>query len=135
MFFVPVLVTNRPFAALGGLVVAHGLQYLVLMGMVAARSPRSRRGAHPALVLAGVAMSVGAALHLASHLQRTSAVTNAIYGAYLGAVMAHFVIDAGFWRLRDEFPRRFLSTRLPELVAPRDVHPVRADISAHELGS
>jgi len=30
--------------------------------------------------------------------------------------MAHFVIDAGVWRLRDEFPRRFLAERLPALV-------------------
>ena len=33
--------------------------------------------------------------------------------------MAHFVIDAGLWRLRDEFPRTFLRERLPYLlVAP-----------------
>jgi hypothetical protein len=30
--------------------------------------------------------------------------------------MAHFVIDAGIWRLRDEFPRQFLTSRLPYLL-------------------
>jgi hypothetical protein len=31
--------------------------------------------------------------------------------------MAHFVIDAGLWRLRDEFPRTFLRDSLPYLLA------------------
>jgi hypothetical protein len=30
--------------------------------------------------------------------------------------MAHFVIDAGLWRLRDEFPRGFMRSRLPYLL-------------------
>jgi hypothetical protein len=35
--------------------------------------------------------------------------------------MAHFVIDAGLWRLRDPFPRQFLTGRLPYLFrAPMD---------------
>ena len=39
-----------------------------------------------------------------------------LYGAFLGAVMAHFVIDAGLWRMRAEFPRSFLRSRLPYLL-------------------
>ena len=47
-----------------------------------------------------------------------------MFGAYLGAVMAHFVIDAGLWRLRDPFPRAFLAERVPYLVPARAViHP------------
>jgi hypothetical protein len=30
--------------------------------------------------------------------------------------MAHFVIDASLWRLRDPFPRAFLAARVPGLV-------------------
>ncbi len=30
--------------------------------------------------------------------------------------MAHFVVDAGLWRMREEFPRAFLRSRLPYLV-------------------
>jgi hypothetical protein len=37
---------------------------------------------------------------------------------YLGVVMAHFVIDAGLWRLWDAFPRRFLTARMPYLLRP-----------------
>lgn len=39
-----------------------------------------------------------------------------LFGGYLGAVMAHFVVDAGLWRLRDRFPRAFLADRVPYLV-------------------
>jgi len=28
------------------------------------------------------------------------------------------VIDAGLWRLRDSFPRRFLASRMPYLLRP-----------------
>jgi hypothetical protein len=41
-----------------------------------------------------------------------------LYGMYLGVVMAHFVTDAGLWRLRDPFPRRFLASRVPYLLRP-----------------
>jgi hypothetical protein len=32
--------------------------------------------------------------------------------------MAHFVIDAGLWRLREPFARSFLAERVPYLVPP-----------------
>jgi hypothetical protein len=44
--------------------------------------------------------------------------TRILFGVFLGTVMAHFVIDAGVWRMRDAFPRAFLSARLPCLVRP-----------------
>jgi hypothetical protein len=33
--------------------------------------------------------------------------------------MAHFVIDASLWRLRDPFPRAFLAARVPGLLPGR----------------
>ena len=38
------------------------------------------------------------------------------FGIFLGAVMAHFVVDAGIWRLREPFVRAFLSQRVGYLV-------------------
>jgi len=38
-----------------------------------------------------------------------------IFGLTLGVTMAHFVIDAGIWRLRDEFPRRYIGAAFPFL--------------------
>ena len=32
----------------------------------------------------------------------------AAYGAFLGVVMAHFILDAGIWRLREPFQRGYM---------------------------
>ena len=41
----------------------------------------------------------------------TSPYAFAIYGAFIGTVMAHFVIDAGIWRLREPFQRGYMRKR------------------------
>jgi hypothetical protein len=51
-----------------------------------------------------------------SHLHSGGPAVRLVFGAYLGAVMAHFVVDAGLWRLRDPFPRAFLARRVPYLM-------------------
>ena len=35
----------------------------------------------------------------------------AAFGAYLGLVMWHFVLDAGIWRLREPFQRQYMTER------------------------
>jgi hypothetical protein len=117
-FPLPIFVFSSPYAAVGGMTIAHGLQYLVLVGMVAA-GPRHRQASPPRLVtLLALALLGGAGLSLASHLHTGGAGAHVVYGCYLGVVMAHFVVDAGIWRLRDPFPRAFLSSRLPALLPP-----------------
>jgi hypothetical protein len=113
LFSVPVFVFGSPYAAAGGMTVAHGMQYLLLVGLVAAGS-----GARPVRLatLCNVALLGGIALEKASHLHDAASAERLLFGAYLGAVMAHFVIDAGLWRLRDPFPRAFLAQRMPYLV-------------------
>jgi hypothetical protein len=113
LFWVPVFVFGSPYAAVGGMTVAHGMQYLLLVGLVAAGS-----GARPVRLatLCNVALLGGVALEKASHLHDAAPAERLLFGAYLGAVMAHFVIDAGLWRLRDPFPRAFLAQRMPYLV-------------------
>lgn len=119
LFFTPVFVFSSPYAAVAGLTVAHGFQYLLIVGLVSA-APRRRRGGLAGLaVMATVALIGGAALSYASHLHGSPVLLErALYGAFLGVVMAHFVIDAGLWRLRDEFPRRFLTASVPYLLCP-----------------
>jgi hypothetical protein len=113
LFSLPVFVFGSPYAAVGGMTVAHGMQYLLLVGLVAAGSgARLVRLA----VLCNVALLGGIALEQASHLHGAAPAERLLFGAYLGAVMAHFVIDAGLWRLRDPFPRAFLARRVPYLV-------------------
>jgi hypothetical protein len=116
VFSLPIFIFGSPYAAVGGMTIAHGLQYLLLMGLVAAGTrPRSSRGLRIA-VLFNIALFGGVALSTASHLHSSSAPVRLLFGAYLGVVMAHFVIDAGFWRIRDPFPRQFLTRHLPYLV-------------------
>jgi hypothetical protein len=113
LFSLPVFVFASPYAAVGGMTVAHGMQYLLLVGLVAAGSgARLVRLA----VLCNMALLGGAALEKASHLHGAAPAERLLFGAYLGAVTAHFVIDAGLWRLRDPFPRAFLARRVPYLV-------------------
>jgi hypothetical protein len=68
--------------------------------------------------------SGGVLLSAASHLHNSSQAGRLIFGAYLGVVMTHFVIDAGIWRMRDPLARKFITENVPFLrpgMAPRDL--------------
>jgi hypothetical protein len=128
-FPLPLLLTTSPYAALGGMTLAHGLQYLLLVGMVVT-GPARGEGAKPrlaegSLLLAGV-VTIAGALAATSHLHHGAAATKAVFGAYLGIVMTHFVLDAGLWRLRDPFPRAWLGGRLPALLADTSVSDIES---------
>ncbi|MEZ0090297.1 hypothetical protein [Streptacidiphilus sp. EB129] len=121
-FFLPVFLFTSPYAAVAGLTAAHGYQYLLIVGLVAGGAARRQRQEQIQVrllslaVLLNIGLFLGLGLNLASHLHTGTGPVRAVYGAYLGMVMAHFVVDAGLWRLRDEFPRRFLGERLPYLL-------------------
>jgi hypothetical protein len=112
LFPVPIFVFSSPYRAVAGMTVAHGLQYLVLVSRVVA-GPRSPTAARSVCGLLAAAVAIGVGLNLASHLHSGGFIDRLGYGGYLGIVMSHFVIDAGLWRMRDAFPRQFLSERLP----------------------
>jgi hypothetical protein len=118
LFCLPVFVFASPYAAVGGMTIAHGLQYLLLVGLVAGSAAPPGRLVRLAM-LANIALIGGAALSWASHLHNASQATRPLFGAYLGVVMAHFVVDAGLWRMRDPLARRFLASQLPYLVPER----------------
>jgi hypothetical protein len=116
LFFLPVWLFASPYAAVAGLTVAHGLQYLVLMGLIASARTGDRPVGISVLILVNVALVLGIVLNRMAHLHGHPGFGQALFGVYLGLSMAHFVIDAGLWRLRDEFPRTFLTARLPFLL-------------------
>jgi hypothetical protein len=118
LFFLPVFVFTNPYAAVGGLVVAHGGQYLVIVGLIASARRQDRVRVISLGLLLNIALIGGLALNAAAHLHSGQLADRAVYGAYLGAVMAHFVVDAGLWRLRDTFPRTFLTSAVPYLLSP-----------------
>jgi hypothetical protein len=115
-FSLPVFVFDSPYAAVGGMTIAHGLQYLLLVGLVAAGGARGKRQFVRVVAFCNVALVGGALLNAASHLHAGDAAARFVFGAALGLAMAHFVVDAGIWRLRDPVPRRLLSTYVPYLV-------------------
>jgi hypothetical protein len=118
-FSLPVFVFASPYAAVAGMTIAHGLQYLLLVGLVAAGRSRGTSRVARLAVFCNVALLGGVALSAASHLHGGGALARCVFGGYLGVVMAHFVVDAGIWRLRDAFPRAFMRSRIPYLLAPR----------------
>jgi hypothetical protein len=119
LFSLPIFTFRSPYAAVGGMTVAHGFQYLLLVGLVAAGNRPGTSCWLRLAVFANVALVGGALLSGASHLHGFPPAIRLVFGAYLGVVTAHFVIDAGFWRMRDPFPRAFLARHVPGLVPPR----------------
>lgn len=101
LFMAPVFLFHSAQAAVTGIVVAHGLQYL---WVVRWRSRQARIADCSAGWLATVAVIVGAVLggsllEAMSELHSAQdGVLRALYGAYLGVVMAHFAVDAVLWR-------------------------------------
>ena len=79
-----------------------------------------------------IALIGGLLLNRASHLHGAELAGRAVYGAYLGATMAHFVVDAGLWRLRDAFPRSLLMASVPYLLVP--AQPPPQDPAAPDAG-
>ena len=128
LFFAPVFLFHSPYAAVGGMTIAHGLQYLVLVGLISVGGNRGKHRALGLTLLFNLVLLGGILLSEASHLHDAPALGRAIFGAYLGVAMAHFVIDAGIWRLRDPFPRAFLASRVPFLV-PAMAEPSSGDRS------
>lgn len=116
LFFAPIFLFGSPYAAVGGMTIAHGLQYVLLVGLVAGGRARGRQRGVGLGLLFNLALLGGVVLSAASHLHSAPAFGRLLFGAYLGVVMAHFVIDAGIWRLSQPFPRQFLASRVPFLV-------------------
>jgi hypothetical protein len=116
LFMLPGFTFASPYAAVGGLTVAHGLQYLLLVGLVAGGAKGGMRRWTQLAALVNIALIGGALLSVASDQRHGSPLARVLFGVFLGMVMAHFVVDAGLWRLRDQFPRSFLSGRLPYLL-------------------
>jgi hypothetical protein len=107
-FFLPTYLFDNATSATLGYAIAHGLQYLVFMGVVALK----RRPLVSLAVMAAIG-AAGAVLLNAGIMAPDAGLPwgNALYGAFVGTVMAHFVLDAGIWRLREPFQRKYVRER------------------------
>jgi hypothetical protein len=122
LFPLPIFLFTSPYDAVAGMTMAHGLQYLLLMGLVAGGTcRRSRAGAVAALC--AIAVLGGVALNWSSHLHSSSSPLRLCYGLFLGSLAGHFVVDGGIWRLREPFVHAFLSERIPYLFSSNSLTP------------
>jgi len=110
LFFLPTYLFHDPVSATASYALAHGLQYVVFMGVVAG----GRAPLLPSLIMLIGIGTLGALLLNSAILapdMKDFPYGFAAYGAFLGVVMSHFVLDAGIWRLREPFQRGYMRRR------------------------
>ena len=125
-FFLPVFLSTHLNVAFFSYAMAHGLQYLLFMTVVSlnfdpqAVSVSKRWQIGSAVKLFTVVGLVGFVFYGASELKTFEfftahatllRVVDFIIGAILGATMAHFVIDAGAWKLSQSLQRMYIGKR------------------------
>jgi hypothetical protein len=119
LFPLPIFIFRSPYAAVSGMTIGHGLQYLFLMGLVAQGGKTAGRRHRGFAWVCAIALAGGLALSAASHLHESgTAALRGVFGLYLGLVCVHFLVDARVWRLSRPFPKVFLGARLPFLMPP-----------------
>jgi hypothetical protein len=116
LFYLPTFLFEDAGSAVSSYAFAHGLQYFVFMYYVARKGEAERTGRLLTLVLS--CLVLGSLLIAMSHPEFWGRVGNAVFGAYLGVVMTHFVVDAGVWRMREPFQRRYMTERFRFLFPP-----------------
>jgi hypothetical protein len=119
LFVAPLFIFQTAQAAVAGMVVAHGLQYLWMVRCRSrqARVTASRTGWHSTLAVIALAIVGGSSLEAISEVHSAqSSGLRILYGVYFGVVMAHFVIDGTLWR----------RTSQPKEGAPRWLLPIPA---------
>lgn len=128
LFFIPMYASHDIDGMLLSYAIAHGCQYMLFMGVTAAGLSVARKSTLMR-VLAVTSMLAGAALIgwmstlPAAWKEATSSAImplpaiNFLVGAVLGFTMAHFVIDAGIWRLSQKAQREFVGEKFAFLLA------------------
>ncbi len=136
-FFLPIWLSNNINVTFFSYAIAHGLQYLTFMSVVSINSKPDGASAFPYRSVGKFLLFlllVGFFFYRAEDLKafetvRSSSVllhsVNFLVGAILGATMAHFVIDAGAWRLSRVAQRAYMSRRFGFLLKSRSqaAHP------------
>jgi len=107
LFFAPTFIFSNSTAALVGYATAHGLQYLVFMYYVSTDRRGFARSMRQLLVVVLCGGLLLDQLRGAPYWEGFQ-FGKALYGAFLGLVMTHFVLDAGIWRLREPFQRKYM---------------------------
>jgi hypothetical protein len=123
-FFLPVFLSTNVNIAFFSYAIAHGVQYILFMSIVSLNfdpdAPAKRIQVGNAVKLLLLTLVVGFVFYRAGDLKTLELFTahatlmrivDFIIGAILGATMAHFVVDAGAWRLSQSLQRRYIGKR------------------------
>jgi hypothetical protein len=110
LFFLPTYLFSGGGSAIMGFSLAHGLQYLVFMSVV---SGRSKNPLMSGVLLLGICLTGYLLLSSGFEVRDLTNLPYAgiMFGAALGVVMAHFVMDADIWRMRGAFQRDYMRTK------------------------
>ena len=123
-FFLPVFLSTNINVAFFSYAIAHGVQYILFMSVVSLNldpyTAARRMHIGNAVKLLVLTLIVGFVFFRAGDLKAVELITahatlmrvvDFIIGAVLGATMAHFVVDAGAWRLSQTLQRVYISKR------------------------
>lgn len=133
LFFLPIYLSNDINVTFLSYAIAHGLQYIIFMSIVSMSVEEGERARalryQNTLKLMGLMILLGLLFYNADALRgyefvKSNAllvsVFNFLFGAVLGATMAHFVIDAGAWRLSKLPQREYMTKRFSFIFALRN---------------
>lgn len=133
LFFLPVFLSTNVNVAFVSYAIAHGLQYIIFMGVIslgsrAAGDEEERAVSYrSALLLMLFIVVVGLLFFSAGSLKDWEAVRGSalmtravdfLVGAVVGATMAHFVVDANAWKLSLAPQRAYISDRFRFIFNP-----------------
>jgi hypothetical protein len=137
-FFYPIYLSNNILVAFSSYAIAHGLQYIIFMMVVSFNSERetARKTVRNVVKLMLLTLLVGFAFYRVADLKSfefikgqavLAGTLDFLVGAVFGATMAHFVIDAGAWRLSKASPRAYMIKRFGFILDAGDPVEVRPD--------
>ncbi|HKY44445.1 MAG TPA: hypothetical protein VJM50_15260 [Pyrinomonadaceae bacterium] len=121
-FFLPVFLSTDLNVAFYSYAIAHGVQYILFMTVVSLnfdpQGSSNRFKIASAVKLVLITVLAGFLFYRAIDLKGLEFFTgnfmrlvDFLLGAILGATMAHFVIDAGAWRLSQSLQRTYIGKR------------------------
>lgn len=99
VFFLPLFLGLNAVEATAAYGAAHAAQYLLMVGVVSRPQPRTAVVFVVSVVLGGWLLIVW------------GAGTGWLYGAVVGVNLAHFVIDAGVWKMTTPEKRAYMKSR------------------------
>lgn len=100
-FFLPTLVSSDHLVSFWSYAIAHGAQYLIFLAVL---STGHRFAVVGPVILIGISVATWMVFDRLANAPATAAI-------YVGIVMAHFLIDAKLWRLREPTQRGLIRER------------------------